>query len=285
VAGALLGSHYFQVDDPRYITGNFNQHMAACLLLQAEEAVWAGDKTAEGRLKGLVTSKTQMIEAKGVDPVRLPNYVRLMQTSNENWVVPAGKDERRFAVFDVAPHCANDHTYFAEMDAQLQDGGYEALLYELLTFDLASVNLRQIPKTAALLDQKVRSLDPIEAWLLDRLRAGAPTKRFRQWPDFIQTEALRADYVSTSDEVGVKRKASETVFGMNITRLLPGLRRERRMVADEDSPTTRRVWGYVLPPLSDCRLQFEQVLGQRFDWNEDHFETVPPVPPDDEVLA
>ncbi|MBL7405596.1 hypothetical protein INQ30_24975, partial [Escherichia coli] len=99
--GSLFPSHYFLVDDARYVTGNFNAHMASCLLLQAEEAVWAGDKNAEGRLKSLVTAKTQMIESKGVDPIRLDNFVRLLMTSNEDWVIPAGKDERRFCVLDI----------------------------------------------------------------------------------------------------------------------------------------------------------------------------------------
>ncbi len=56
VIGSLFPRHYFLVDDPRYVTGQFNAHMASCLLLQADEAVWAGDKAAEGRLKGLVTA-------------------------------------------------------------------------------------------------------------------------------------------------------------------------------------------------------------------------------------
>jgi hypothetical protein len=118
VFGSLFPRHYFLVDDPHYVTGNFNAHMASCLLLQADEAVWAGDKSAEGRIKGLITSPRQ-IEAKGVDPITLPNYLRLVMTSNEEWVVPAGKDERRFAVLDVGANCAQNHQYFKEMDEQL----------------------------------------------------------------------------------------------------------------------------------------------------------------------
>jgi hypothetical protein len=64
VLGSLFPAHYFQVDDARYITGQFNEHMASCLLLQAEEAIWAGDKAAEGRLKGLITSEMQMMSPK-----------------------------------------------------------------------------------------------------------------------------------------------------------------------------------------------------------------------------
>ncbi len=63
-------------------------------------------------------------------------------TSNEDWVVPAGKDERRFCVLDVDPRCAQQHDYFREMDAELDNGGREKLLYDLQHFDLERVNLR-----------------------------------------------------------------------------------------------------------------------------------------------
>ncbi|WP_275789093.1 primase-helicase family protein [Pararhizobium gei] len=268
IIGELLGGHYFQVDDPRYITGQFNHHMAACLLLQAEEAVWAGDKTAEGRLKGLITSKTQMIESKGIDPIRLPNYVRVIQTSNEDWVIPAGKDERRFAVFDVLPTCANNHAYFRQMDDELRNGGYETLLHDLLSFDLSGLNLRDIPKNGALLDQKIRSLDPIEAWVLERLRSGAPTKKHSGWPEYVTTEALRDDYIRSSEEVGIKRKAQEVTFGSKIMKLLPGIARKKRVVETDEGGATTRVWVYEFPSLEDCRSRFEGVLGQVYNWNE-----------------
>jgi hypothetical protein len=141
VLGSLFSSHYFQVDDARYITGQFNAHMASCLLLQADEAVWAGDKAAEGRLKGLITSEMQMIESKGVDPIRLQNFVRVIMSSNEGWVVPAGMDESRFVVLDVNPRCAQNRAYFAEMDEESKNGGRERLLHDLLAFDLTQVDL------------------------------------------------------------------------------------------------------------------------------------------------
>lgn len=269
VFGSLIDQNYFIVDDPRYVTGNFNSHMAQALLLQAEEAFWAGDKTAEGRLKGLVTSDWNMIEAKGVDPVRMPNYVRVLITSNEDWVVPAGKDERRFAVFDVDPRCAGNHAYFAEMQEELDAGGREALLYELLHFDLSKVNLREIPKTGALLEQKVRSLDPIETWLLDRLKAGTPTRKHQDWPEFIATDAWCDDYIEASERIGIKRKAAQTTFGIKIRKLLPGACHHRATIAAENGSTIHRPWGYLLPPLVECREAFARLIGQEIDWGHE----------------
>lgn len=265
VIGSLFPAHYFMVDDGRYVTGQFNAHMASCLLLQAEEAVWAGDKTAEGRLKSLVTATKQMIEAKGVDPIRLDNFVRLLMTSNEDWVVPAGKDERRFCVLDINPRCAQNHDYFREMEAQLDDGGRAALLHDLLAFDLAKINLRLIPRTGALLEQKLRSLDSVESWWFERLMSGAITRASENWRDLIRRDLLFDDYIHSAERVGIRRRSEETTFGMKLRKLVPGMKDERFHVPTEDGKW-RRVRGYRMPPLDICREAFVAELGQDVNW-------------------
>ena len=155
IVGSLFGPHYQVVDASRYLTGNFNGHLAACMLLQAEEAFFAGDKAAEGRLKNMVTSETHLIERKGAEPIELRNYVRLFVTSNSDWVVPAGAHERRFAVLEVSSARMQDNDYFGAIVTEMKNGGREALLDHLLNFDLTKVNLRRIPQTAALLEQKL----------------------------------------------------------------------------------------------------------------------------------
>lgn len=262
VIGSILPAHYFQVDDPRYIVGNFNAHMASCLLLQAEEAVWAGDKHAEGRLKGLITSESQMIESKGIDPIRIRNFVRLMMTSNEDWVVPAGMDERRFCVLDVHPRCAQNHAYFAEMDTELDHGGRERLLYDLLRFDLNSVNLRQIPRTNALLEQKMRSLDPLDVWWVNRLIDGAPTRGLNGWPESVTVDDLYSDYLKSADEIGAGRKRDRATFGLRLPKLAPGIRKTRPRVSGD----AKRPWHYALPTLAECRDSFDELLGQPMVW-------------------
>src|SRR5580692_6294262 len=77
VFASLLGVHFKQVSDPRYVVGRFNSHMISLLLLHADEGFWAGDKKAEGRLKDLVTGKTHPIEFKGKEAFWINNYVRL----------------------------------------------------------------------------------------------------------------------------------------------------------------------------------------------------------------
>ncbi len=273
VFGSLIENHYFLVDEPRYITGQFNAHMASCLLLQAEEAVWAGDKTAEGRLKSLITSKIQMIESKGVDPIRLTNYVRLVMTSNEDWVVPAGMDERRFAVFDISSGVKGNFEYFKEMDAQLDAGGRAALLADLLAFDLSSVELRDIPKTSALLEQKIRSLGHVEYWWFERLRMGTQRAHTTHWFPEVSKSDLISDYLNQAEKIGIRRRSGEVEVGMKLSRLVPGLGEARRWmdVTDDDGRTHRaqkRCW--LFPSLDVCRAAFEDAVQQPVQWPTDN---------------
>lgn len=280
VIGSLFASHYFLVDDPRYLVGQFNAHMASCLLLQVDEGFWAGDKAAEGRLKGLVTAPKQMIEAKGVDPIRLDNYVRLLFSSNENWVVPAGMDERRFAVFDVADHWKENHANFAKLYAELDNGGREALLADLIAVDLDAPNapnLRVIPKTSALLEQKIRSLDTVSAWWLQRLDDGSQTHRLGLWRDKVPSAVLFDDYLKTSEKMGARRRVGEIEFGLAMRRLVPDIRRGRSVEEieswDEETykmkTSIKRVWCLCFPSLQQCRESFEAAIKQPYPWSHE----------------
>lgn len=270
VFGSLIAAHFFLVDDPRYIVGNFNAHMASCILLGAEEAVWAGDKAAEGRLKGLITSRFQMIENKGIDPIRLDNYVRLVMTSNEGWVVPAGKDERRFCVLDVSDACAQRHEYFAEMTEELDNGGREALLYDLLQFDLSKVNMRVIPKTSALLEQKIRSLSSVESWWFERLREGTTRAKASEWETLVECKTLFDDYLDKSDRIGIKRRSAEVEVGIELKKLVPGI--SVRRIASSNAGGPSRPRAYEFPDLSACRAMFEDAVGQPVDWGDEDAE-------------
>lgn len=265
VFGSLFPAHYCQIDNPRYVTGQFNAHMASCLLLHADEAVWAGDKTAEGRLKGLVTAETQMIESKGIDAIQIKNYVRLMMTSNETWVVPAGMDERRFCVLDVNDRCAQDHDYFCEMMDELDRGGRARLLHDLLHFNFDKIDLRKVPNTDALFEQKLHSLESVDSWWYSRLIEGTPARGVNTWPTQIAAAALYADYVHAAEQVGTRRKRDPGTFGLTLKKLAPNIERVRRR-AEASPGDGKRVYSYVLPALTACRDVFSAMLGHQIDW-------------------
>ena len=221
VFASLLGVHFKQVSDPRYVTGQFNSHMISLLMLHADEGFWAGDKRAEGKLKDLVTGKTHPIEFKGKEAFWINNYVRLFVTGNPDWVVPAGFEERRFATLDAGDEHQQDYPYFAAIDAEMEAGGREALLYHLLfEIDCSKVNLRHIPYTTALLEQKLESASTEQTWWLDVLRNGAlpgDTEGKGRAPSAV----LFDDYIEHARAKGVQRRVIETSLGMFLQKTVP----------------------------------------------------------------
>jgi len=168
----LLGGHAIKVSHSRHLVGNFNRHLADKLLIVAEESFWSGDHAAIGPLQDLITSETQLIEAKGVDPIEMPSVSRIMLITNDDWAVPAAADERRYFVLDVGDRRVQDHAYFAAIDSQMESHsglGYQALLGLLLRIDLSTVNLRAVPETSGLKIQRMHSLNPVQTFLFDSL--------------------------------------------------------------------------------------------------------------------
>jgi hypothetical protein len=277
IVGSIIGKrHYTLVDDARYVTGQFNRHQASLLLLQADEAFFAGDKRAEGKLKGLVTGSSHFIEFKGIDPVSVDNFLRLLITGNEGWVVPASFDERRFAVLEVGTDRKQDIEYFAAIDREMNNGGREALLHHLLNFDLSKVDLRVVPRTAALLVQQIHSADARQQWWFELLQRGQlPHDPRNETANECVKDTLFADYIRHANRQGARYKSIETQVGMFLSKHVgPALKQERREynVIRNGKKDVDRERFFVFPSLKECRSKFAAKLRQEIRWDEPEAE-------------
>ncbi|RIL06413.1 MAG: hypothetical protein DCC71_06800 [Proteobacteria bacterium] len=178
----LFGQHGLQIMSSKHLVGNFNAHLRDCALLFADEAIAPEDRAAEGVLKGFLTEPTLPIEGKNRDLIEAPNHLHVIMASNDDWVVPAGFDERRFAVFDASDERKQDKAWFGAIDAEMRGGGAAAMLHDLLGLRLDKWHPRdQIPQTAALARQKAASLQsrPVERVWFEMLQTGElPTGRW-----------------------------------------------------------------------------------------------------------
>lgn len=170
----LMPDYFYKVADGKRALGNFNAHYEHTLLLLMEEAFWAGDQAKESILKDLITSPSLPIERKGVDQYMAKNHMRVAMISNEKWVVPAGGRERRFAVFDVTNEHIGDTNYFQQMTEQMENGGLEAMLHELLNWKPENGwnVLFTPPVTSGLREQVVESLRGLERFMYELLLNG-----------------------------------------------------------------------------------------------------------------
>lgn len=258
--GKLFGQHFLHVKSSRLLTGNFNAHLKDALIVFSDEAFFAGDKQMAGVLKGLITEDTNTIEFKGKDAFQVNNYVRLLIASNNDWVIPAGMEERRFLMLDVSEAKMQNTAYFAEIIKQMDSGGREALLHHLMECDLDGVNLRKIPSTDALFEQKVRSMGSIEQWWYEKLVDGAIILDQEHWNDSINSNAAYEDYIKHAEKIGERRRASPTEFGITLKKLAPGVNKKLARVRG------KRVYHYLLPNLIECRRAFEELMRMPITW-------------------
>lgn len=258
--GSLFGRHYLPLAQGSQLTGKFNSHMKDKVLIFADESFWAGDKAAEGVLKSLITEPFLIIEGKGENAYKIKNHLRFVFATNNSWCVPAGAQERRFFVLDVGEKHMQNHKYFNAIQRELDKGGREALLYHLQNLDISGVNLRKFPQTAALFEQKLFSMTPIEKFLYVKLEAGSLGI---DWPTEIAVRDLYQDFIVFCTQTGVRHRPSSSEFGTQLKKLVPSITRAKGSASKYN---THRPNVYRLPSLSACRRAFERYINYQVEW-------------------
>ena len=276
--GALFGQHFVHVANPRHLVGNFNAHLQDAILVFADEAFQAGDKRAEAVLKMLITEPTIPIERKHRDVIVAKNMTHLLIASNEDWIVPAGLDERRFFVLDVSDDHAQDHGYFAQLVEQMDNGGRAAMLYDLLAFDLSTVNLRESPATAALLEQKVLSMKAHERWWYEKLQDGRLLSQHTSWNQEVLRDDLQTDFAAALGYAPTRDRVVATQLGLHLPKLLPSgfpgsLQRSEAVPGEAGTTRRRRYWTF--PTLAECRAHFDRLTRTSHPWPEEDSESTP----------
>lgn len=277
--GGLIKRYHVTVANQDQMVGKFNAHQERCLLLHVQEGFWAGNKQAEGSLKYLITSTSVLIEPKSVNAFTVDSYLRLFISSNEDWVVPATADEGRYFVLDVSDIRKDDHSYFGAMKREMKNGGLGALLHYLQNYDLSDFEVRKIPDTSALADQKTKGLKNFELYWYETLKSGEFPVEYQavRHPNRWQDNGIRFDrsdfFQSYCDWMKRRRYDGETLSQSQIGRELAILFGDQikavRLRKSNDRP-----YGYIIPKLSDCRDLFDQFMMSKLDWDDPIMEIV-----------
>jgi hypothetical protein len=257
--GALLGSHFLLTSNRRYLVGNFNGHLENCLLFALDEAFWSGDKQAEGTLKDLITGGQHVIEHKGKEPYTVANKTRIVIIGNEDWLVPASHDERRFAVFDVGDGRKQDRHFFEDMRVRLESGGYRHLLGYLRDYDIAGIDVNEAPRTEALAEQKHHSLDLVHQWWLECLEEGRVSNSDlgEGWQREVNCETFRTAFARyAKDRRAGKWLPDSRSIGRIMKKCLPTIFHKK----------TRNGYVYAMPVLEEARAAWCKFIGHDRTW-------------------
>ena len=211
---SLTGHHGLAISNGKHLTGNFNNHLRDVVFLFADEALFAGDRQHVGALNSLISEPYLTIEAKFGNAFQAPNYLHVVMASNKTGLFPPLVAPGDISCWMVSELMKGDHEYFAAIWAQMKAGGYEAMLHDLLALDITTFNVRDVPITEGLQQQKKLSLQTTEAWWVDCLERGyvfrsrlGLEKDFAAWHPKISTELLFASYLEFAKSRGERRPA------------------------------------------------------------------------------
>lgn len=166
----IFGHHWYQVQSVEQLVGKFNGAIANKVVIVAEEAFWGGSQQHAGKLRTMITDSTATIEGKFKDVLNLDSYHRFIFFTNNDWVVPASVDERRFFVLNVSEDKKQDKEYFdALYNAIDNDQVIGQLIDYLMNYDYSEIDTRTALRTEEFFDQVEMSLPEEAKWWLDML--------------------------------------------------------------------------------------------------------------------
>jgi hypothetical protein len=292
------GQHGLHISNAKHLVGNFNAHLRDAVFLFADEAFFAADKQHESVLKALITEPTLPIEGKYQNLVQVQNMLHVGMASNDDWVVPASADERRFFVRDVADNRIGDRPYFAAIFGQMEEGGLAAMIHDMLHREISRFEVRDVPDSAALADQKQHSLDTLDRWWSDCLsrgfiyRARFGATAFAAWPEFATTELLHSSYRQWCTENRISRPQNRVQLGKRMKAMYsPARPTPMEIIGEVESLTTAPAdrigdWlnrdtvimaenktGYFIETLDEARAAFTDQRGVTGEWGVNDWPT------------
>jgi hypothetical protein len=168
-----------------------------------------------------------MIERKGIDAVSMTNRIKLIMASNNDWIVPASSDERRYFVLGVSNERIGDSAYFTALHDSLErEETKSAFLYDMLHRDISKFDITKIPETEALKSQRLQSLDSFAKYWWDVLERGHiyqsenGNEEYHAWVPKALTAFIRQGYEQwcSQHRIGEHKISSVEKMGKSLTK-------------------------------------------------------------------
>lgn len=258
---------YLQVNNIDNVTGNFNASLERSFIVFMDEALFSGDRKATNALKSLVTEPVIHINEKHQPSRQTDSYLRIFLATNAEHVKNTERDDRRDFVLRVSEEHKGDTAYWEALYHEIENGGVEAMVHDLIAMDLSKFNVRYKPNTPELVAQKLQSLNPIELWWHDCLYRGQMcleegsfiAESEQGWPSFISTHTAIEGVMRVTGGKAYRKPTTNDIVD-SIKRLCPSA------VNKQFQSGNIRQRGLALPPLEQARKEFETYIGGSVPW-------------------
>ncbi len=169
-------------------------------------------------------------------------------------------DDRRFFVLDIPSHRKEDITYFNAIHQQLSNGGYEALMYDLLNENLSEFDPKIMPENFAGFAMKMEGASSIDRYIYTSIKESCwdhanigPSSELQN----ITIDKFYEHYKAwcEHERQTISRKEQ---LGKRLRELIPRTM-TKRTPREEDA---KRPAFYVFPSLAECRFSIEKAYKQ-----------------------
>ncbi|MBF0230786.1 MAG: hypothetical protein HQK63_14555 [Desulfamplus sp.] len=270
--GKCFGKHYKALTKEEELTGRFNEHFTDCLFLFANEVIGMFTPKQLSVLKGLITDDMMAIEAKYRATVMLKNLLNINLAGNENFIIPAALDERRFQIFELSDEgLEKGESYFEDLGNEISNGGIEAMMFDMLNTEVSHINVNKLIRNQSLLNAKIDNFNSLESYWFNRLIEGEVfySTEFKFEGDWDNGDILvvsiehHKDYLNYCAENSIKELIKENKFGSFFIKIgfkKPVQHRNVNFIKYGYKTKDGRASIRTLPNLQMCREKFAEYI-------------------------
>jgi hypothetical protein len=294
--------HCFKTSNSEDIYGSHREALRNLIALLLEEVTWGGDKPHVGTLNDLTSGRTLTINIKNGPIITVNNIMRIIMAGNPGWIIPASPDERRYTMLRVSSERQQQHSYFSAIQNELNNGGYEALMYELIHRDISKFNCREAYITDELIKQKRLGETDFESWWIDKIISARidmhkdhldevtndNDKEYNNNGFYnyvtVSNDILWKDYCNSMRRINSKQKLMrKDEFWIKMNDIIPKLdsdgnkimnkdgRRTESLITGWRGPKPERTYCSVIPPLMIVRELIDIRLKRKLQWNDSKY--------------
>jgi hypothetical protein len=159
----ILGEKYYEsTQKPELIFGRFNTVLKYNILMVINEVSGKDTYSISENIKAHITNAKNIIEHKGVDPIKISNCSHVVFLTNNENAIKIETDDRRFAAIECYNDLANNKEYFDELRNEMESKKFNMCLYRwLLSIDSDNYNFEgNRPKTELYKDMQSMNIPP-----------------------------------------------------------------------------------------------------------------------------
>lgn len=227
--------YYFETPNPeKDLFGQFSNGRKYKLLIDIDEANSKDTFANSELLKNMITSEHFNYEQKGIDPIELPNFARVVFTTNNLLCAKITDSTRRYVIFETSNSRIGEQRYFEDLLTYFKDvRNQKAIIEYLRGIDISKVNwIRDRPLTGTYHALKSICADPLLKYLTKIWK----DNRNRDYIEILASKLLQDYHIFLSDNLKMKEDSvnrwTPMMFGIRIKSLCndnkTGMAKEKR---------------------------------------------------------